>query len=113
MTDQAKFGPPALTFDDVLLLPAHSDVLPAEADTSARLSRRIALRLPLVSSVTVSMAEDTSGSRSVIRRLSRAEVSASAGSTPEWAGSSRTSSKVRAGGPNLAWSVIAPSGQES
>ena len=50
MTDQAKFGPPALTFDDVLLLPAHSDVLPAEADTSARLSRRIALRLPLVSS---------------------------------------------------------------
>jgi IMP dehydrogenase len=50
MTDQAKFGPPALTFDDVLLLPAHSDVLPAEADTSARLSRRITLRLPLVSS---------------------------------------------------------------
>jgi len=36
MTDQAKFGPPALTFDDVLLLPAHSDVLPADADTSAR-----------------------------------------------------------------------------
>jgi IMP dehydrogenase len=50
MTDQAKFGPPALTFDDVLLLPAHSDVLPAEADTAARLSRRITLRLPLVSS---------------------------------------------------------------
>jgi IMP dehydrogenase len=50
MTDQAKFGPPALTFDDVLLLPAHSDVLPADADTSARLSRRITLRLPLVSS---------------------------------------------------------------
>jgi IMP dehydrogenase len=50
MTDQAKFGPPALTFDDVLLLPAHSDVLPADTDTSARLSRRITLRLPLVSS---------------------------------------------------------------
>jgi IMP dehydrogenase len=50
MTDQAKFGPPALTFDDVLLLPAHSGVLPAEADISARLSRRITLRLPLVSS---------------------------------------------------------------
>jgi IMP dehydrogenase len=50
MTDQAKFGPPALTFDDVLLLPAHSQVLPAEADTAARLSRRITLRLPLVSS---------------------------------------------------------------
>ena len=34
MTDDAKFAPQALTFDDVLLLPAHSAVLPAEADTS-------------------------------------------------------------------------------
>jgi IMP dehydrogenase len=50
MTDQAKFGPPALTFDDVLLLPAHSEILPGDADTAARLSRRITLRLPLVSS---------------------------------------------------------------
>jgi len=50
MTDQTKFGPPALTFDDVLLLPAHSEILPSEADTAARLSRRITLRLPLVSS---------------------------------------------------------------
>ena len=50
MTDETKFGPPALTFDDVLLLPAHSEVLPAEADTAARLSRRITLRVPLVSS---------------------------------------------------------------
>jgi IMP dehydrogenase len=50
MTDQTKFGPPALTFDDVLLLPAHSEVLPAEAETTARLSRRITLRVPLVSS---------------------------------------------------------------
>ncbi len=50
MTDETKFGPPALTFDDVLLLPAHSEVLPAEAGTTARLSRRITLRVPLVSS---------------------------------------------------------------
>ncbi len=50
MTDDAKFGPPALTFDDVLLLPAHSRLLPSEADTTARLSRRITLRIPLVSS---------------------------------------------------------------
>jgi IMP dehydrogenase len=47
--DTAKFGPPALTFDDVLLLPAHSGILPAEADTTSRLSRRISLRVPLVS----------------------------------------------------------------
>jgi IMP dehydrogenase len=50
MTDEAKFGPPALTFDDVLLLPAHSEILPSEADTAALLSRRITLRVPLVSS---------------------------------------------------------------
>ncbi|RAU89902.1 IMP dehydrogenase, partial [Mycolicibacter senuensis] len=39
-----------LTFDDVLLLPAASDVVPATADTSSRLTRNIALKVPLVSS---------------------------------------------------------------
>jgi len=39
-----------LTFDDVLLLPAESDVVPSDADTSARLSRNVMLRVPLVSS---------------------------------------------------------------
>jgi IMP dehydrogenase len=46
----AKFGPLGLTFDDVLLLPRASDVLPSEVDTSTRLSRTITLRMPLVSS---------------------------------------------------------------
>ncbi|WP_018330966.1 IMP dehydrogenase [Actinomycetospora chiangmaiensis] len=45
-----KFGLLGLTFDDVLLLPAESDVVPSEADTSAQLSRNIRLRIPLVSS---------------------------------------------------------------
>src|SRR5215831_14518891 len=45
-----KFGPPALTFDDVLLLPAHSDILPSEADMTARLTPRLKLRIPLLSS---------------------------------------------------------------
>ncbi len=49
MTD-VKFSPPALTFDDVLLLPAHSTILPSEADTAARLTPRLSLRIPLVSS---------------------------------------------------------------
>jgi IMP dehydrogenase len=40
----------ALTFDDVLLLPAASDVVPSEVDTSTRLSRRITLAVPLASS---------------------------------------------------------------
>jgi len=50
MSDPGKFAPPALTFDDVLLLPAHSAVLPSEADTTAQLSRRIRLNVPLLSS---------------------------------------------------------------
>ncbi len=39
----------ALTFDDVLLVPAYSEVLPREVDLSTRLTRRIRLNLPLVS----------------------------------------------------------------
>jgi IMP dehydrogenase len=44
-----KFAPLGLTFDDVLLLPAHSTVLPSEADTTTRITRTITLRIPLVS----------------------------------------------------------------
>lgn len=40
----------ALTFDDVLLMPAYSDVLPTETDTSTRLTRRIQLHIPIMSS---------------------------------------------------------------
>src|SRR5262245_4158024 len=39
----------ALTFDDVLLVPAYSDVLPREVDLSTRLTRTIRLNLPFVS----------------------------------------------------------------
>jgi IMP dehydrogenase len=49
MSDE-KFSPPALTFDDVLLLPAHSTVMPSAADTTARLTAHITLSVPLVSS---------------------------------------------------------------
>ncbi|TVQ36454.1 MAG: IMP dehydrogenase [Geminicoccaceae bacterium] len=41
--------PEALTFDDVLLLPAASEVLPAEADTTTRVTRAIELKIPLIS----------------------------------------------------------------
>ncbi len=41
--------PEALTFDDVLLLPAKSDIVPALADTTTRLTRNIELRVPLIS----------------------------------------------------------------
>ncbi|MDQ7049438.1 MAG: IMP dehydrogenase [Enterobacterales bacterium] len=39
----------ALTFDDVLLLPAHSQVLPGEVDLKTQITRDIALNIPLVS----------------------------------------------------------------
>ena len=39
----------SLTFDDVLLQPGHSSVLPADVDISSYLTRRIRLNLPLVS----------------------------------------------------------------
>lgn len=40
----------SLTFDDVLLLPARSSVLPREADLTARLTRSVTLHIPIVSS---------------------------------------------------------------
>ncbi|MCG2621728.1 IMP dehydrogenase [Arthrobacter sp. I2-34] len=51
MTD-AEFNPFAfegLTYDDVLLLPGPTDVIPSEADTSSRLSKRITVHTPLLS----------------------------------------------------------------
>ena len=67
-----------LTFDDVLLVPARSDVLPTETDTSTQFTRGIRLNIPLCSaamdtvteaslaiasdaSVTVSIAAEQSG----------------------------------------------------
>jgi IMP dehydrogenase len=41
--------PEALTFDDVLLLPARSEVVPSRVDVATRLSRNIRLNIPLVS----------------------------------------------------------------
>jgi len=41
--------PESLTFDDVLLQPAHSEVLPAETDVSTFLTRKIRLNIPLIS----------------------------------------------------------------
>ncbi len=41
--------PEGLTFDDVLLQPAHSEVAPAQADTTTQLTARIELKIPIVS----------------------------------------------------------------
>jgi IMP dehydrogenase len=49
MLDSTKFLFEALTYDDVLLLPAYSEVLPREVSTSSRLTRNIWLNIPIVS----------------------------------------------------------------
>ncbi|HYG40204.1 MAG TPA: IMP dehydrogenase [Cytophagales bacterium] len=46
----SKFLYEAFTYDDVLLVPAYSEVLPRETDTSTYLSRKIQLNIPLISS---------------------------------------------------------------
>src|SRR3984885_4297433 len=50
ITESPKFSPVGLTYDDVLLLPAHSDLMPSEADTGSRITRKYRLRIPIVSS---------------------------------------------------------------
>jgi IMP dehydrogenase len=44
-----KFAALGLTYDDVLLLPGESDLAPSDIDTTARLTREISLKVPLVS----------------------------------------------------------------
>lgn len=44
-----RFAKVGLTFDDVLLVPAASEILPRDVDTSTRLTRRIRLNIPLMS----------------------------------------------------------------
>ncbi|MCU1523292.1 MAG: guaB [Microbacteriaceae bacterium] len=50
MDQPDPFGFIGLTYDDVMLLPGHTDVIPSEADTTTRLSRRITVAAPLLSS---------------------------------------------------------------
>ena len=48
----------SLTFDDVLLVPAYSEVLPRETDVSSKFSRNIALKIPIVSAAMDTVTED-------------------------------------------------------
>jgi len=49
LDDPERLAPLALTFDDVLLLPQETDVVPSEVDTTSRLTRVISVRVPLLS----------------------------------------------------------------
>jgi IMP dehydrogenase len=50
MSGHDPFGFVGLTYDDVMLLPGHTDVIPSEAETASRLTRRISVAAPLISS---------------------------------------------------------------
>src|ERR1051325_2074993 len=100
-----------LTFDDVLLIPDRSDVLPSQTDTSTFFTRNIRLQIPLCSaamdtvteaalaiasaaSVTVSIAAEQSGICRRMFRVKKVEVSVWEGRTSERSGIRSTSSKV-------------------
>ncbi|HTJ43100.1 MAG TPA: IMP dehydrogenase [Kofleriaceae bacterium] len=53
----------ALTFDDVLLVPAYSEVIPKDVDVSTKLTNAIALRIPLVSSAMDTVTESATAIR--------------------------------------------------
>ncbi len=53
-----KFAREGLTFDDVLLIPAYSDVLPSEVKVRSRLTRTIAINIPIVAAAMDTVTED-------------------------------------------------------
>ena len=50
MTEHNPFGYLGLTYDDVLLLPGESDIMPSAVNTKTQLTRRISINIPLISS---------------------------------------------------------------
>ena len=55
MEHNDPFGFVGLTYDDVLLLPGHTDVIPSEADTSSRVTRRITVNVVQPGSIDTDM----------------------------------------------------------
>ena len=86
-----------LTFDDVLIKPGLSDVLPSEVDIRARITRSVALNIPIIASAMDTVTEATW--RSPWRR-----PAALASSTAIWNPRSRPRRCARSRNTNRAWS---------
>ncbi len=56
---QEKYGPEALTFDDVLLVPAESAVIPRDVEVHTRLSRHVDLNIPILSAAMDTVTESS------------------------------------------------------
>ena len=46
---EPTFSKDALTFDDVLMLPGHSDIMPGNTDLRTRVTNKLSLNLPIIS----------------------------------------------------------------
>ena len=57
--DQNKFAGEGLTFDDVLLIPQYSEILPSQVLTSTQFTRNIQLNIPLVSAAMDTVTESS------------------------------------------------------
>ena len=64
----------ALTFDDVLLVPAYSEILPREVSLSSQLTREIRVNLPLVSAAMDTVRRRVSQSRSPRKAVSASSI---------------------------------------
>ena len=57
--DSEKFAGDGLTYDDVLLIPAYSEVLPRDVDTSSWFTRKIKINIPIVSAAMDTVTDST------------------------------------------------------
>ena len=58
MAEENPFGFVGLTYDDVMLLPGHTDVIPSAANTASRVTKRISVASPVVSSAMDTVTEE-------------------------------------------------------